>query len=250
MERKSIKKMGPAVISESGEYDSIKAMGPMSISAPAITANSLTAMGPATIQDSTIEVDEMKIQGPVTGSGSLSVAKLNINGPVKFEGNITLSEAGKVNGPISLGGSISGNTEVSFKVNGPLEAKIVQEFDKVKINGPVKSNLMTNISSLKINGKVEAEEISVSEELVISLNSGESVIEKITGGRIEIGQNMENNFFGKFFLKLNKPGTATINEIHSNGTVELDHVKVNKVVARELFAGDDTEIGEYVEIQD
>ena len=250
MDKKSFKKMGPAVITESGEYDSIKSMGPMSISAPAITANSLSAMGPATIQSSTVEVDEMKIQGPLTGSGSLKIANLKINGPVKFTGDIMLSDSGKINGPINLEGSLTGNSEVDLKINGPLGVDSVKDFNGVKVNGPVEADSLTNITTLKINGKVTTEEISVSEDLIISLNSGESVIGKITGNRIEIGQNTENSFFGKFFLKINNPGFATIDEIHSDGTVELDHVKVKKVVARELFAGDETEIGEYIEIQD
>lgn len=251
MEKKSIKKLGPAVISESGEYDSIKSMGPMTIEAPAVTANSLSAMGPATIEDSNLEIQEMKVQGPVTGSGSLTIGSLNINGPVKFSGDVVLSDAGKINGPIELEGSISGNTEVSLKINGPFVADSVKEFDKVKINGPVEAQSLTNITNLKINGKVTSDEISVSDELIISLNSGETKIGKITGGnRVEIGQRTGDGFFKNFFIKLNKPGYAIIDEINSTGTVELDHVKVNKVIAKELFAGEETEIGEYIEIQD
>ena len=243
---KSIKKLGPAVISESGEYDSIKSMGPLTVNAPAITANSISAMGPAQL----VEAEEMKVQGPISGSGKLAISNLNINGPVKFSGDVTLSDSCKINGPVNLEGSITGNTEVTMKINGPLTADFIKEFSNVKINGPVETDSLTDIANLKINGKVQTNEISVSEGLVISLNSGESVIGKITGGRIEIGQDTKNNFFKNFFVKLNKPGYAVIDEINSDGVVELDHVKVKKVVARELFAGEETEIGEYVEIQD
>lgn len=248
---KSIKKMGPAVISESGEYDSIKSMGPMTVTAPAITANSLSAMGPATIKDSTIEAQEMKIQGPVSGSGTLTIEELKINGPVKFSGDVIVSDTCKINGPVTLDGNITGNTEVEIKINGPLEADNIKDAKITKINGPVHANSITNIDSLKINGKVEVDEIQVSDELIISLNSGESHIKKISaGGRVEIGTDPKSNFFKNFFLKLNKPGTAVIDEITSDGVVELDHVKVNKVIARELYAGEETEIGEYIEIQD
>ena len=247
---KSIKKMGPAVISDSGEYDTIKAMGPLTVNAPAITVNSISAMGPASFQDVTVEAQNMKIQGPISGSGKLEVGELHVNGPIKFSGDLILSEVGKINGPLNLKGSITGNSEVDFKVNGPLNADQLNEFKNVKINGPVEAESLTNINVLKINGKVNAREIQVSEELIISLNSGESTIGKVTGGHIEIGQDTKEGFFKNFFSKLNKPGNAVIDEIISDGTVELDHVKVKKVTARELFAGDETEIGEYIEIQD
>ena len=247
---KSIKKLGPAIVSESGEYDSIKSMGPMTISAPAVTARKVSAMGPAVINDTTLEVEELKIHGPFTGSGKLTVATFNVNGPIKLTGDIDISDTCKINGPLVLNGSLSGNTEVEVKINGPVEADRLQDFKRVKINGPVKTESLTNIDTLKINGKVTADEISVSEELIISLNSGETNIKKITGGRIEIGQDTKEGFFKNFFIKMNKPGFAVIDTIVSDGTVELDHVKVNKVTARELFAGEETEIGEYIEIQD
>ena len=247
---KSIKKLGPAVINESGEYDTIKSMGPLSVTAPAITAKSINAMGPAQLIDATIEAEEMKIQGPISGSGKLTIANLKVNGPIKFSGDLLLSDSCKINGPVDLEGSMTGNTEVTMKINGPLNTDFIKEFSNVKINGPVETDSLTNINNLKINGKVQTNEISVSEELIISLNSGESVIGKITGGRVEIGQDTKNSFFKNFFTKLKKPGYAVIDEINSDGTVELDHVKVKKVVARELFAGEETEIGEYVEIQD
>jgi cytoskeletal protein CcmA (bactofilin family) len=247
---KSIKKLGPAVISESGEYDSIKSMGPLTINAPAVTAESVNAMGPASI-NSTLDVQEMKINGPLTGSGKGTFGNLNVNGPVKFEGEFVFNESGKINGPIQLDGNLTGNSEAVLKINGPLESISVTDFKKVKINGPIKTTKLTHIATLKINGKVETDEIEVSEELIISLKSGESIIKKVTGGRIEIGQKTESsNFFKNFFSKMGKPGTAVIDEIYSNGTVELDNVSVKKVVARELFAGENTEIGEYVEIQD
>lgn len=247
---KSIKKMGPAVISDSGEYETIKAMGPLTVNAPAITVNSLSAMGPASFHDATIEAQAMKVQGPISGSGKLEIGDLHVNGPIKFSGEVVISEACKVNGPVNLNGPISGNTEVDLKINGPFSADSVKEFMNVKINGPVEAESLTNINVLKINGKVNSNEIQVSEELIISLNSGESTIGKVTGGRIEIGQDTKQGFFNNFFSKLNKPGNAVIDEIISDGTVELDHVKVKKVTARELFAGDETEIGEYIEIQD
>ncbi len=247
---KSIKKLGPAVINESGEYDTIKSMGPLTVSAPAITASSVKAMGPAQISDSTIEAEELNVQGPVTGSGKLAIGNLKVNGPIKFAGDIELSDSGRINGPVNLDGSISGNTETDLKINGPFNSQSVREFKNVKINGPVEADFLKNIANLKINGKVSTDEISVSEELVISLNSGESVIGKISGGRIEIGVDPKQSFFKNFFTKLNKPGYAVIDEIVSDGTVELDHVQVKKVTARELFAGDETEIGEYIEIQD
>ena len=247
---KSIKKVGPAVISESGEFDSIISMGPLTVNAPAITATTISALGPAILHDSAVEAQEMKVQGPVSGSGTLTVENLKINGPMKFSGDVTISETLKINGPINLEGSITGNTEVEIKVNGPLDSENIKEAKVVKINGPVNSNSITNIGSLKINGKVEVEEIQVSEELVISLNSGESKIGKISGGRVEIGVDPKSDFFKNFFKKFNKPGTAVIDEIKSDGVVELDHVKVNKVIARELYAGEETEIGEYNEIQD
>lgn len=247
---KSIKKLGPAQISESGEYDEIKAMGPLLINAPAITATSVKAMGPAQIEDSTIETESLKVQGPINGSGKLVASEFNINGPIKFSGDIEISDVCKINGPVQLDGEITGNTEAELKINGPLELDNLKEFRAAKINGPVKAESLTNIANLKINGKVTAKEILVSEELVISLNSGETTIDKVTGGRIEIGQDTKSGFFKNFFTKLNKPGTAVIDEIVSDGTVELDHVKVKKVTARELFAGEETEIGEYIEIQD
>ena len=247
---KSIKKLGPAIVSESGEYDSIKSMGPMTISAPAVTARSVSAMGPAVISESNLEVEQMKIHGPFTGSGKLTVGTFNVNGPIKLTGDIDVSDTCKINGPLVLNGSLSGNTEVEVKINGPVEADRLKDFKRVKINGPVKTESLTNIDTLKINGKVTADEISVSEELIISLNSGETNIKKITGGRVEIGQDPKEGFFKNFFIKMNKPGSAVIDEIISDDTVELDHVKVNKVTARELFAGEETEIGEYIEIQD
>lgn len=247
---KSINKMGPAVVSESGEYETVKAMGPLTINAPAITANNIKAMGPANFVDSTVEAENMKIQGPISGSGKLTIGDFHVNGPIKFSGEVIINEICKINGPVNLQGNFSGNSEVDVKINGPLNIQDIKDFKNVKINGPVQADSLTNITTLKINGKVQAEEISVSEGLVISLNSGESVIGKITGGRIEIGQDTKEGFFKNFFIKLNKPGTAVIDEIISDGTVELDHVNVKKVTARELFAGDDTEIGEYIEIQD
>ena len=98
---KSIKKTGPAVVTESGEYDSIKSMGPLTVNAPAITASSIKAMGPATFHESAVEVQDMTIQGPFTGSGSLTVENLHVNGPINYAGEVIISESGKINGPIT-----------------------------------------------------------------------------------------------------------------------------------------------------
>jgi cytoskeletal protein CcmA (bactofilin family) len=222
-------------------------MGPLTIMAPAVTVNSVKAMGPAHIE-STIEVNDLNINGPVTGSGKIIGSHVRINGPIKFSGDIEIDTTGKINGPTNIDGQFIGKEDVDFKINGPLNIQSMHDFGKVKINGPTSALKLTNFRQLEINGKTVADEIQVTESLTISLGRGETVIKKITGGDIEIGQ-LHDNFFNKIFSGKGSPGVGIIDEIESNGKVELDNVKVKKVIARELYAGENTEIGEYVEIE-
>lgn len=244
---KSLKKFGPVSVSESGQYDVIKSIGPLTISAPAVTANVIKSQGPAVIQ-STLEVEDFSINGPATGSGKIKVVNFKVNGPLKFQGDIDISHQGKLNGPCNLDGSFSGNSEVEFKINGPCTFKTMTDFSYVKINGPTSGIRIKGINILYINGKTIVEEIQVEEKLTINLGRGESVIKTITGSNIEIGQ-LNESFTSKFFSR-GEQGIAVIEEINSNGIVELDNVRVKKIIAKELYAGENTEIGEFVELED
>ena len=245
-------KFGPVSISESGNYDSIKSMGPLTINAPAVTAESIKAMGPASLK-STLEADKININGPGSGEGSIKVGTFKINGPFKYAGDISIKDAGKINGPCKVTGSFTGNSEVKFTINGPLEFQHMSDFNYIKVNGPTTGFSIKNVGTLGINGKVQLEEIEVSEQVTINLGKGETVIKSIKGGNIEIGILEDtNSFFGRLFKNVvsedSKVRVGIIESIESNGVVELDNVKVKKVIAKELFAGENTEIGEFIEL--
>jgi hypothetical protein len=247
---KSYKKFGPVSITESGEYESIKSMGPLTIKAPDVKAESIKSMGPAVLK-SELKAEKISIHGPCSGEGSISVGEFKINGPFKFAGDISIEGIGKINGPCNVAGSFSGNNETLLSINGPLNFESITGFNKVKINGPTTGFSINDVELLFINGKTIVEEINVSGKATISLGRGETVIKNVIGGDIEIGVlNDNNSFFGRLFKgNENKPDVcvAIIDEIHSDGIVELDNVKVKKVVAKELYAGENTEIGEFVE---
>ena len=128
-------------------------------------------------------------------------------------------------------------------------------FHSIKVNGPTNGFSIKSVANLSIRGKTVLEEIEVSEKLTISLGKGETVIKTIKGGNVEIGiLDEDNTFLGRLFkhgdFDDSKVRVGLIEEIHSDGVVELDNVKVKKVVAKELYAGENTEIGEFLEIKE
>lgn len=250
---KSMKKFGPVSITETGEYSSIKSMGPLTIKVPdeEVKAESVKSLGPAVLKTH-LNVEKISVNGPCTGEGTIMANIMKVNGPVKYSGNINVSEVGKINGPCVVSGSIIGKEKAILTINGPLEFSSITDFLTLKINGPTTGLAITNAGVVKIRGKVVLDKIQVRDNLTISLGKGETVIKSITGGDVEIGILEEHSgFFGKMFKeRANEPRIAFIEEIHSTGKVELDNVKVKKVTAKELYAGENTEIGEFIEIDD
>ena len=72
-----------------------------------------------------------------------------------------------------------------------------------------------------MNGKINAKKISVNESLTFRPNKGESVIESITGGKIDIGHKGKVNLIQNLSNQINKSDIITIGTIISNDTVKL-----------------------------
>lgn len=227
--KENLNKKGPLTISNPGPFGSIKGFGPVSATTH-FTADSLKVYGPFG-SSGDVSVIEADIKGPmeIEGSGTFDIIK--IYGPVEIHDNLQINDKGTFNGPINVK-SITGTTETIIRINGVLET------DEV-----------ANIRTLHVVGVATAESISTDDEIVINLKREITKIQMIKSTNVEIGRETkvgghESRFFGRF---MKSKGFAEIDEIHATGIVELDNVKVNKVYAKEVFAGENVEIGEFIE---
>lgn len=252
-EERNLKSNSRLVVKEGGDYHTVRSNGPMTAKV-AFTAQNLRANGPFSAADS-VSAGEANFNGPAKIKGSASFGKVKFNGPAKIQGDLTIAEAVKVNGPLVLTGGLTATPEVDFKINGPYKGMFLTEAGYVKVNGPVNCGTVTNLRGLTVNGPVVADTVEVAEKLTIELGTGDTEIGMVKATDVEVGFNLSGNenrgILGSFFrLVKSEPGFGVIDEIHATGVVELDNVKVGKVVARELYAGENTEIGEFVELVD
>ncbi|MHA1989857.1 MAG: hypothetical protein ACW981_03275 [Candidatus Hodarchaeales archaeon] len=249
-------KFGPTELNESGEYGYIKSNGPFTAN-ESFSVDDLKVNGPATANFDA-KIENGKINGPASFNGNLVVNSfLKVNGPLDIDGNLDIFGDAKVNGPVEADNVSSSNKEGTISINGPIETSSITGLDKVLIRGVLKTNLVDSVSSLKVSGRVKTETIKV-KELKILLQNKRTVIDKIEAEFVEIGTEIDDDelYFSKVgvFDRLIKrvmsrePGYAEIDEIRSTGVVELDHVKVNKVYARELLVGEETEVGEFIDL--
>ncbi|MHA2366670.1 MAG: hypothetical protein ACXAC7_22145 [Candidatus Hodarchaeales archaeon] len=250
--KENLKSFGPLRIKEEGDYGTVSAFGPCKATVP-FSADVIKVQGPFVANDD-VSADVIKVNGPAVIEGVANFDKLKFNGPGTIRGRLEVNEKASVNGPLTVDESITGTSETLVKINGPLKTTHLSDADKVTINGPVNVETIQNVKTLKIKGQTRADSIQVDEKVSIDLKINVSEIKSIKAKNVEIGQNLTSpggkGFLGKVFRGAfdRSTGTAVIDEIHATGTVELDNVTVNKIIAKEVFAGDNTEIGEFIEI--
>lgn len=229
-DKKNLRKLGPLVITDSGPYGTIRGLGPVKAKVSDLTADHIKVDGPLFLNNVTA------IKLSVNGPSKFKIANfgtIKVNGPISAQ-EMVIDDKGSFNGPVSIP-LIKGNTETIIKINGPLIA------DRVE-----------NIKSLAVVGKVVSDIISVEDELIINLKLNTTEIKRIEANNVEIGRLTKNkvSFFGKILSRASKDaGTAIIDEIYARGVVELDNVQVRKITAKEVFAGENVEIGEFIELQ-
>jgi hypothetical protein len=248
-------KFGPVELNEPGEYGSIKSNGPFTAN-ESFSVDDLKVNGPTTANYDA-KIENGRINGPASFNGNLIVNSfLRVNGPLDIDGNLDIFGDTKVNGPLEADNLTSSNNEGTVSCNGPVETSSVTGLEKVLIRGVLKTNFVDSVSSLKVSGRVKTESIKVG-ELKILLHNKKTAIGKIEAESVEIGIEIDdddlhiNSKIGIFDRLIRRaiskePGYAEIDEIRCSGTVELDHVKVNKVYAKELFVGEETEVGEFI----
>lgn len=215
------------VITEKDSYGRIKANGPF-------------------LSEVTFDFEELKVNGSAKIEEDASGADIKINGKCTVEARLTVERL-KINGTFN-------GTELEIfdygKINGKTSAERIVGPGDLKINGKCFCDSITNIGSLKINGGGEVEHIEA-KEIVINIGSDSSFGKIKAEGHIYIGHGEEHHLGQRFFRKLisEHKGIAEIEEIQTRGIVELDHCKVEKVYAKELFIGEECEIGEFIEIE-
>lgn len=244
-------KNGKLIIEKTGHYGNIIASGKL-IADTSFSANILRVNGKMSAS-SDIEAKEVSIIGKAEINGDFIADHVNIEGKIEVNNKFIVHSSARVTGKVEISESLSGDSEATeFNLTGKLESPSITNFNSISIIGAVETENIKQVKNLKINGEINAEDVSVS-EITINL-SGESQISKLYADKVEIGRNINNigrknvSVFGFNFNFKSNSGFIEIDEIHCTGIVELDHVNVNKVYAKELYAGEETEIGEFIEI--
>ena len=250
-------KFGPTTLSDSGDYGSITSNGPFTAN-ESFTVDILKINGPASVFHDAV-IENGKINGPAVFRSDVTVNNsLKVNGPLKIDGKLLIVDRVRVNGPVTSTNSIFGKENGKITVNGPLSAEKIANLEQVFIRGLLVAEQVDEVEKLKVNGRVEVSTIKAGDVRIL-LTGKTSIIGTIEANQVEIGTELDDEFFirsngiiGKVVKRfaLNDPGYAEIDEIRSAGTVEIDHVKVNKVYAKELFVGEDTEVGEFIELKE
>ncbi|MHA2366671.1 MAG: hypothetical protein ACXAC7_22150 [Candidatus Hodarchaeales archaeon] len=221
-EKKNISRpFGGINITESGDYGKISTNGSIKANVP-------------------FSVERLSVNGSVHSSDEVSVEKLSINGKT-IVGALNIQEKATFNGKVKTN-RVSANKEAKLVFNGKIITPEFSGGETIKINGHTEIDSISDAQNLKINGRVISESIEV-KELVIDIKNSESKIGLIKADNVEIGVDLNRDY-------TRHKGFAEINEIQATGKVEIDHCKVNKVIAKELFAGEAVEIGEFIELLD
>ena len=251
-------KFGPAILTEPGDYGTITANGPFTAQ-ESFTVESLKVNGPVMVSHDAV-IENGKVNGPATFRNNVTIKDtLKINGPLTIDGEFLILDRVKVNGPLKCENNISGKDTGKITVNGPLSSEKVSNLEQVYVRGPLKANQVDQVEKLKVSGRLEVPTIKAN-DIRILLSGNTSIIGSIEADQVEIGTELDDEFFvrsksliiGKLIKKFTQkePGYAEIDEIRTTGIVEIDHVKVKKVYAKELFVGEETEVGEFIELKE
>lgn len=241
--KRSIKSMKSVKIDEEGDYGSISAMGSITGVVP-FTADEIKANGTLRIIR-VAEIQECRVNGSFKAEEQVTLGTATINGSTKAV-SLTVGSKARFNGSTTIERSVEGSEDTSLVFNGSLTSPVIRNVGNLTVNGKSRVARFENLGSLTGNGSVEAELIEVRGKVTLEVGSSESTIGLIQAADVEVGHNLNGtrtSMFGR-----SPPGQASIDEIRATGKVELDHVRVKKVVARELFVGEDTEVGEFVEL--
>ncbi|HKZ42244.1 MAG TPA: hypothetical protein VJ044_14875 [Candidatus Hodarchaeales archaeon] len=265
MEKRNLQgKFGPTSLNESGDYGTITSHGPFVASAD-FTVEVIKVNGPGKLGGSVKILESGKFNGPLVVDGDFTGNFVKVNGPMKIGGIIAIEEQLKVNGP-SSGEVLTGESNAEATFNGPVVFGAISSISKIIVHGPIQAKKISDVSTARLEGRVEVEAIEDVDSLKISLTDDKSGITRIgtiSAGEIEIGRDLDDPDFhgihgfefrlfkGAFKKRITRDeGYAEIAEIRAKGKVELDHVKVDRVFAKELFVGEETEVGEFIEVKD
>lgn len=243
---------GNLSITQAGAYGKISSNGRVDAQVP-FSAQKIAINGRLEAQ-SDVNVKEGTINGNATIKGNLTIDTITINGRTDVQGRLVVEEHVQLNGGVFVTVGVLGTPKGKLSINGNIETPEVMQLDNFSLNGRAKIKKIEQVNSLHISGSAYTENIEIAKDIVFRL-IGKSEIGKIKAQNVTIGQDIKdvnNRFelFGKeFILDIKKhDGFAEIDEIYATGIVELDHVKVNKVYAKELYIDDETEIGEFIEL--
>lgn len=243
---------GKLSITQSGAYGKISSNGKVEATVP-FSAQTIAINGRLDA-DADVTVASGRINGSANIKGNLTITTISINGRTDIDGRLVIEEYGKLNGKTIVNAGILGVPKSKLSINGDVETPEILQIEDLSFNGRINVKKIEQVDNLYLNGNIFTESMDINNNLIIKLID-KSEIGKIKANNVTIGRNISNldskiELFGKeFHLNINQDnGFAIINEIYATGTVELDHVKVDKVYAKELYIDEATEVGEFIEL--
>ena len=144
--------------------------------------------GPITFSEDTELTEPISAMGPLVARGNLCASHISANGPCSIAGNLELDDLLRVNGPLSVKGSLVLHKGAVAKINGPtrIDKGIIGGI--VRINGPLRSEYIES-RSLTVNGPITIEQdLAAEEEINIGIHRSSKAREKDSisiGGLIE-----------------------------------------------------------------
>jgi len=156
--------------------------------------------GPTSFSDDTELTQPISSFGPLIARASLYATVIKVNGPCVIGENLEINKLLKVNGPLTIEGTLTCIADTNIKVNGPVKIKKGVIGGTIRINGPVKSEYL-DVTSLSINGPLQVkEDVIAGNEINLGVGSGSKVH---SGSFIEVGGVIEapvvriNNYTSK-----------------------------------------------------
>ena len=131
--------------------------------------------GPTSFSDDTELTQPISSLGPLTARGNLYATVVKVNGPCVIGENLEIETSLKVNGPLTIEGTLTGVADANIKVNGPAKIKKGVIGGIVRINGPITSGYL-DVTRLSVNGPLRVEEdVIASDEINLGVGSGSKV---------------------------------------------------------------------------
>lgn len=207
-------------------------------------------------------VDTISVNGSLKCERDATLRSGSVNGAAKVVGNLELGKtvingglntaflhvtnSAIVNGSCEVQGGIQLDPEAKLNVNGKVKTSTITGGKLLRLVGLLDIQEISEVTDLDIIGVLEGRTLSASGNITFDVRKQESSLVTIRATNVEVGYDLSDQEVEVF--KRDQAGHLVVEEIHATGKVELDHCTVAKVYAKELYAGDDVSIGEFIEV--